>query len=78
MDIRPVRRVVTGHDAQGRAVVVIDGLAASVLNRPSRPGVALDVMTGHYPPDRPDVHGYPSPRRLLHRGLAEDYAQLLA
>ena len=41
MDIRPVRRVVTGHDAQGRAVVVMDGLAASVLNRPSRPGVAL-------------------------------------
>jgi hypothetical protein len=41
MDIRPIRRVVTGHDAQGRAVVVMDGPAASVLHRPSRPGVAL-------------------------------------
>jgi len=41
VDIRPVRRVVTGHDAQGRAVVMMDGLAASVLNRPSRPDVAL-------------------------------------
>ena len=41
MDIRPIRRVVTGHDAQGRAVVFMDGPAASVLHRPSRPGVAL-------------------------------------
>ena len=41
MDIRPIRRVVTGHDAQGRAVVAMDGLAANVLHRPSRPGVAL-------------------------------------
>ena len=41
MDIRPIRRVVTGHDAQGRAVVLADGPAANVLHRPSRPGVAL-------------------------------------
>ena len=41
MDIRPIRRVVTGHDAQGRAVVVMDGPAANVLHRPDRPGVAL-------------------------------------
>ena len=41
MDIRPIRRVVTGHDARGRAVVVMDGQAANVLHRPSRPGVAL-------------------------------------
>jgi quercetin dioxygenase-like cupin family protein len=41
MDIRPIRRVVTGHDAQGRAVVVMDGPAGSVLHRPSRPGTAL-------------------------------------
>ena len=38
MDIRPIRRVVTGHDARGRAVVVMDGQAANVLHRPSRPG----------------------------------------
>ena len=65
MDIRPVRRVVTGHDAQGRAVVVMDGPAASVLNRPSRPGVALTNLwatsdtpttrTDRDPVDRPVV-----------------------
>ena len=56
MDIRPVRRVVTGHDARGRAVVVMDGLAASVLNRPSRPGVALTNLwaTSDTPETRAD------------------------
>ena len=56
MDIRPVRRVVTGHDAQGRAVVMMDGLAASVLNRPSRPDVALTNLwaTGDRPTTRTD------------------------
>jgi len=70
VDIRPVRRVVTGHDAQGRAVVVMDGPAASVLNRPSRPGVALTnlwatsdppaILTDPDPVDRPVV--LPPPR----------------
>src|SRR5262245_15413908 len=41
VNIQPIRRVVTGHDAQGHAVVVTDGPAARVLHRPSRPGVAL-------------------------------------
>ena len=56
MDIRPVRRVVTGHDPQGRAVVMMDGPAASVLNRPSRPGVALTNLwaTGDTPTTRAD------------------------
>ena len=56
MDIRPVRRVVTGHDAWGRAVVVMDALAASVLNRPSRPGVALTNLwaTSETPAARTD------------------------
>lgn len=35
------RRVVTGHDQTGKAVVVSDGNATSILQRPSRPGVAL-------------------------------------
>ena len=65
MDIRPIRRVVTGHDAQGRAVVIMDGAAANVLHRPSRPGVALTdlwatsgtpaAQTGGDPVDRPVV-----------------------
>ena len=41
MDLQPIRRVVTGHDARGCAVVAMDGPAASVLHRRSRPGVAL-------------------------------------
>ncbi len=38
---RKFRRVVTGHDAEGKAVVVSDGEALNVLVRPGRPGVAL-------------------------------------
>ena len=34
----PVRRVVTGHDARGKAVVVSDGEPPSVLTTPKRPG----------------------------------------
>ena len=33
-----VRRVVTGHDRKGRAIVVSDGLAPSVRTNPKRPG----------------------------------------
>ena len=56
MDIRPIRRVVTGHDAQGRAVVAMDGPAANVLHRPSRPGVALTDLwaTSGTPADEAD------------------------
>lgn len=36
-----IRRVVTGHDAAGRAVVVSDAPAACILQRPNRPGVTL-------------------------------------
>ena len=38
---KPIRRVVTGHDAQGRAVCIADGHATNVLQRPNRPGVTL-------------------------------------
>ena len=37
----PVRRVVTGHDEDGKAIVVADDDATMILERPSRPGVAL-------------------------------------
>lgn len=36
-----IRRVVTGHDADGKAVIVSDDFATQVLERPTRPGVAL-------------------------------------
>ena len=38
---RKFRRVVTGHDAEGKAVVVRDAEALNVLERPSRSGVRL-------------------------------------
>ena len=38
---RPVRRLVTGHDGDGKAICIMDGPAANVLERPNRPGVAL-------------------------------------
>jgi len=39
--IQRVRRVVTGHDAQGRSTIIADGPAASVKEIPSFPGLAL-------------------------------------
>ncbi len=38
---RPVRRLVTGHDENGKAICIMDGAATNVLERPSRPGVGL-------------------------------------
>ncbi|HEX4325596.1 MAG TPA: cupin domain-containing protein [Burkholderiales bacterium] len=34
----PVRRIVTGHDASGRAVIIEDGLASAVRTVAERPG----------------------------------------
>jgi hypothetical protein len=36
-----VRRVVTGHNAQGRSVFLDDGLAPNIKEMESMPGVAL-------------------------------------
>jgi len=38
---RPIRRVVTGHDENGVATVIMDGQAECILQRPARPGVTL-------------------------------------
>jgi mannose-6-phosphate isomerase-like protein (cupin superfamily) len=35
------RRVVTGHDENGRAVCISDDAATNILQRPNRPGVTL-------------------------------------
>ena len=44
-----IRRVVTGHDRNGKAVVISDGPASNILKRPSRPGV---TMTNLWQTDR--------------------------
>ena len=36
-----IRRVITGHDKDGKAVCISDNIATEVLQRESRPGVAL-------------------------------------
>ena len=38
---RKIRRVVTGHDENGVAKVIMDGEATCILQRPNRPGVTL-------------------------------------
>ncbi|MGI9425443.1 MAG: cupin domain-containing protein [Hyphomicrobiaceae bacterium] len=38
---REIRRVVTGHDKNGRATVIMDSVATCILQRPNRPGVTL-------------------------------------
>lgn len=38
---RPVRRLVTGHDENGKAICIMDSAAGNILERPNRPGVAL-------------------------------------
>ena len=39
--VHRIRRVVTGHDKQGKSGIVMDGLAPNVLEMASMPGVAL-------------------------------------
>jgi mannose-6-phosphate isomerase-like protein (cupin superfamily) len=39
--IQRIRRVVTGHDAEGRSMILSDGPAASVKEIPTFPGLAL-------------------------------------
>lgn len=38
---RKIRRVVTGHDENGVAKVIMDSDATAILERPNRPGVTL-------------------------------------
>ena len=38
---KKIRRVVTGHDENGVATVIMEGEASCILQRPNRPGVTL-------------------------------------
>lgn len=60
MNVRPVRRIVTGHDADGRATVVSDAPSPHIRMSPSRPGVAY---TNLWQTDRMPVpmHGATDP-----------------
>lgn len=64
-----IRRVVTGHDASGKAVVLSDGLAPTTHSTALRPGhLSTDIwrttgMPIPIPADEPDPT--PGPRRLI-------------
>ncbi len=57
---RPVRRLVTGHDDNGKAICIMDGAAGNILERPSRPGVALtNIWQADRTPAPIDAEGDP-------------------
>jgi hypothetical protein len=64
-----VRRIVTGHDATGKAIVISDALAPTTHSTPLRPGhYSTDIwrttgMPIPIPADEPDPT--PGPRRLM-------------
>jgi len=64
-----VRRVVTGHDAAGKAIVVSDGLAPAVHTNPLRPGHwSVDIWRTATTPariERKPVDPTPGPRKQL-------------
>ena len=41
---RPTRRIVTGHDAQSRSIILADGPAPSVFEPKARPGETITEL----------------------------------
>ncbi|MEI8036212.1 MAG: cupin domain-containing protein [Betaproteobacteria bacterium] len=64
----PVRRVVVGHNQQGKSVVISDGIAPSIRTNPARPGhISNDLWkTGELPYPLHPVHEDPTlgPRQI--------------
>ncbi len=57
---RKIRRVVTGHDQNGVAKVIMDSEATCILQRPSRPGVTLtNLWQVDYAPAQMERHDDP-------------------
>ena len=64
----PVRRVITGHDAQGKAIVVSDGPATAVRTNPLRPGwQSTEVWRTTESPARIGLTLEPDPTAGSHR-----------
>jgi len=63
--IKPIRRVVTGHNARGRSVIVSDGPSPHVLTLPGRPDFALtDLWVSDRAPASNAGSGDPAKRRM--------------
>ncbi len=58
---REIQRVVTGHNSQGKAVVVLDAPAGNILESPSRPGVTLTNLWTSYETPRALMRYFPRP-----------------
>lgn len=57
---RKIRRVVTGHDENGVAKIIMDGDATCILERESRPGVTLtNLWQNEKTPARMERHDDP-------------------
>jgi hypothetical protein len=58
-DLPPIRRIVTGHDSEGRSRIIGDGASPSVRTVPERPGYRVTNLwrTSASPPpvDEPDA-----------------------
>jgi quercetin dioxygenase-like cupin family protein len=50
-----IRRVVTGHDRDGRAIVAIDEIATNVISRRPRHASCVIWSTGTFPSDNSDA-----------------------
>src|SRR5690349_19495713 len=59
MDVRPIRRVVTGHDGRGRAVVALDGAPADppVVLHPPPAGTVFRIIP--FDPEHPGALAHP-------------------
>jgi hypothetical protein len=69
MSERTVRRVVTGHDAGGRAVVLEDGTPPVVIRSPLQPGLAFHEIWNTSEMPMPIAAGFDEPT-LKHSGTA--------
>lgn len=69
MSERTVRRVVTGHDAGGRAVVLEDGTPPVVIRSPLQPGLAFHEIWNTSDMPMPIAAGFDEPT-LKHSGTA--------
>jgi len=69
MSERTVRRVVTGHDAGGRAVVLEDGTPRVVIRSPLQPGLAFHEIWNTSDMPMPIAAGFDEPT-LKHSGTA--------
>ena len=87
MNPKPIRRIVTGHDKAGKAIVISDGPVAHLRTSPERPGVAFTNLWttarmpaevhGSVDPVTPAMTLAPSPHgtnfRIVEFGPEQDY-----